>query len=263
MTDIYAPGQLLRGSDFKDVKLYKILNDSMTHYGFHYKMGLNTLEEKFNPSGDCDDGGLYITAHPYHWIMMGTHIASVTLPNDALVWTGNIKMKVNMLILRTITEIPDNIYLQSICADISNFRLIPEERRTIEMYRMMIKTDPASIVSVPSHLLHDLFTSELSIILIRRDGLNLKYLFTSDKTPELCRLAVEINGNALNLVPPILCTPKLCAIAVATCPLALYSVPYEHRTLEICLTAVKQDRTVINAVPNDIFDDVRRALHLL
>jgi len=38
---------------------YKITNEKEYHYNFQYKDGLNEDTIKFNPSGECNIGGLY------------------------------------------------------------------------------------------------------------------------------------------------------------------------------------------------------------
>lgn len=112
----FPPNQLLRGSDLADVKLFKILNADGIHHGYQYKEGLNELiDETFNPSGDCESGGLYVTDRPEFWIEMGTKIAPVTLPPDAMVWTGSqYKFKVNKLILGRAKPIQYETYLAAV-----------------------------------------------------------------------------------------------------------------------------------------------------
>lgn len=107
-------GKLLTGTDFKDIKLYKILANDFKHYNYIYKEGLNELptDEPFDPSGDCKAGGLYVTDEPEHWMQMGTLIADVTLPPDAKVWTGShAKYKVDKLMLSNIRRLVDDAKL--------------------------------------------------------------------------------------------------------------------------------------------------------
>lgn len=40
---------------------YKVLTSEMCHRGFQYQEGLNVDNQKFNPSGSCEGGGLYYT----------------------------------------------------------------------------------------------------------------------------------------------------------------------------------------------------------
>jgi hypothetical protein len=41
------------------MKFYKILNESECHHGMQYKTGLNKDILPFDPSGDCEPGGIY------------------------------------------------------------------------------------------------------------------------------------------------------------------------------------------------------------
>lgn len=91
--------KLMKGKEFKKIKLWKILHDDLKHQNYQYVEGLNLLDQKFKPFGECEDGGLYITWEPENYIDYGTKIAAVTLPDDALVWTEGNKAKVNKLIL--------------------------------------------------------------------------------------------------------------------------------------------------------------------
>lgn len=95
MSPVFPPNLLLHGSEFKNIKLYKILNANLKHFNYTYKEGLNELDGEFYPFGDCEAGGFYVTDNPEMWIGMGTHIASVTLPDNAKVWTGGCKYKID------------------------------------------------------------------------------------------------------------------------------------------------------------------------
>lgn len=223
MTDVKSSSnsdRLLRGSDLKGVKLYKILRWDLTHFGFVYKEGWNELQQAFNPSGDCEPGGLYITGHPELWIMMGTKIASVTLPDDAQVWKGNDKYKVDKLILGPITPILNETYLASIQQCGSNVQHIPQERRT----------------------------QRLLFAAVRQDGESLQYV--RDPPLELCFAAVERHPWAKRFVPSCyydevddfeaivhyecrltnipLCTLALCIAVVRRYPDAIKDVPDYH-----------------------------------
>jgi hypothetical protein len=96
-----------KGSDFKNVQLWKVLNYAMNHHGFQYRVGLNTLgknwcgdNEPFRPEGKCQAGGLYVTSNPIMYLSYGDYIARVTLPPDAQVWVEpDDKLKCDKLIL--------------------------------------------------------------------------------------------------------------------------------------------------------------------
>ena len=65
-----------------------------------------------------------------------------------------------------------------------------------------------------------------------------KYVPEALKTPELCLLAVHMNGWALEFVPEALKTSDLCLIAVQLYGNTLEFVPDEFKTPEICQVCV-------------------------
>ena len=69
------------------MKFYKILNEDECHQGMQYKTGLNTDILPFNPSGNCEDGGIYfaredILAFLHH----GPWVREVALPEGEEVY---------------------------------------------------------------------------------------------------------------------------------------------------------------------------------
>lgn len=86
---------VLSGKDFKtkynvENKFFmRYMNDNMTHYGFVYKEGLNEDTVPFNPTGNCNPGGLYFTTAEHirnHLEFKGGHIRLVEIPDDAKVY---------------------------------------------------------------------------------------------------------------------------------------------------------------------------------
>ena len=45
--------------ELEGIKLYRLTNEDEKHNGFQYHDGLNVDTQPFNPSGDCEPGGLY------------------------------------------------------------------------------------------------------------------------------------------------------------------------------------------------------------
>ncbi len=70
------------------LKYVKILHESMIHYDFEYKLGLNTDHRPFNPSGSGEPGGLYFTDlnNFYKFLDYGTLIADVEVPEGVKVY---------------------------------------------------------------------------------------------------------------------------------------------------------------------------------
>ncbi|MCK9439351.1 ankyrin repeat domain-containing protein [Patescibacteria group bacterium] len=66
---------------------YKILNKTENHNGLQYKIGLNIDPVTFNPSGDCQPGGIYFAREDIlAFLRYGVWIRKVTLPEDARVY---------------------------------------------------------------------------------------------------------------------------------------------------------------------------------
>jgi len=82
---------------------YKILNKEEHHRGLQYKFGLNNDILEFNPSGDCEPGGIYFSREDIlAFINYGPWIRKVTLPEDAQIYENPgkpKKWKANKIIL--------------------------------------------------------------------------------------------------------------------------------------------------------------------
>ena len=62
------------------MKYYKILNKEEKHYDMQYKTGLNTDILPFNPTGDCQAGGIYFASCDIlGFLEHGNYIREVTL----------------------------------------------------------------------------------------------------------------------------------------------------------------------------------------
>ena len=63
------------------MNFYKILNENETHHGLKYHDGLNEDPLPFNPSGDCEPGGIYFAREDIlAFLYRGPWIRQVTLP---------------------------------------------------------------------------------------------------------------------------------------------------------------------------------------
>ena len=103
---------VLTGKEFNalhsDKKFYKVLNDSHCHYNFTYTEGLNVDTLQFNPFSTCSKGGLYFCEEehlPLYLFSYGSICATVSIPEDALVYKEDTKYKANKLILHNIQHI--------------------------------------------------------------------------------------------------------------------------------------------------------------
>jgi hypothetical protein len=69
------------------MKYYKILNKDEKHLGLQYKTGLNIDPIPFNPSGDCEEGGIYFAREDIlAFLSYGPWLREISLPPDARVY---------------------------------------------------------------------------------------------------------------------------------------------------------------------------------
>jgi hypothetical protein len=71
----------------EEMNYYKILNEDENHYDLQYKTGLNIDPIPFNPSGNCQPGGIYFAREDIlAFLGYGPWIREVTLSEDARVY---------------------------------------------------------------------------------------------------------------------------------------------------------------------------------
>jgi len=85
------------------MKFWKITNDQENHNGMQYHDGLNEDILEFNPSGDCDPGGIYFASKDIlEFLDYGPWIREVTLPENEEVYENPgtpVKYKAHRVIL--------------------------------------------------------------------------------------------------------------------------------------------------------------------
>ncbi len=201
----------------------KVLNKDLKHHGFQYKEGLNVDTVPFNPSGDCESGGLYYatTEHIFKFLSFGYFIADVTIPQDAKVYETKGKFKADRIILSNIRRV--EVYINS----------LPYESQL-----NAVKQNGYLLKYVKNQ------TPELCLDALKQNGYALRYV--KEQTPEICLTAVKRYGHALQYVKEQ--TPEICMDAVKRNGMALECVL--NQTPEICLEAVKQDWRALYHVIN-------------
>jgi len=91
----------------------KLTNREENHHGYHFKTGLNIDNLPFNPSTECQLGGIYFSSLEYLslWLNYGNpsmfYVRIVTVPNNSIVCVGENKFKANQLILGNRQKIDD------------------------------------------------------------------------------------------------------------------------------------------------------------
>ena len=101
----------------------KILNEKMNHHGFQYKEGLNIDTVPFNPKGNCEPGGLYYTdkENIFGFLLFGTLIADVHVPEDAQVYQSKHKWKADRIVLSNVRPVEE--YIKSLSRE-EKFRIL-------------------------------------------------------------------------------------------------------------------------------------------
>jgi hypothetical protein len=117
MTDKFSlrrtRGEIVAGHHFKSGPWYKLLNANLKHFGVEYKEGLNVDPVPFDPTGECQPGGLYFTHFDFvaycRQNMNWTYIANVTLPEDARVYIEPCgrKLKADRIVLSNIRPLSE------------------------------------------------------------------------------------------------------------------------------------------------------------
>ena len=105
---------------------------------------------------------------------------------------------------------------------------------------------------IPEHLR----TKELCELAVQKNGKALDYVLARYKTKEFCELAVSHNGDALKYVPNTFFKKykdyNMCKIAVKHNGLSLEYVPEYLRTLELCELAIHQNGLTLYYVPEEL-----------
>jgi ankyrin repeat protein len=95
------------------MRYYKITNPEENHFGLQYKDGLNVDLLPFNPSGDCEFGGIYFSREDIlAFLGYGSWLREVTIPEGELIYENSgepKKWKAHQVILGPRREINLNV----------------------------------------------------------------------------------------------------------------------------------------------------------
>ena len=101
----------------------------------------------------------------------------------------------------------------------------------------------------------DKITPEMCLLAVRMNGWALELVPEHMKTYEICFVAVCNRGGTLRYVPENKITPQLCLEAVRTSGYALLFVPWRMMTPELCLAAVQYHGSALMFVPEYLLTD--------
>ncbi len=192
--------QLLNGEKFNELfkgHFIKLTNSDEIHHKYQFKTGLNIDDIPFYPNGSCHPGGIYFCDE-----------------NDLILWLYYSEIIGPMFYFRSVI-IPDNAQVWVEHNKFKADQLILGERLEIGELKIWQNTE------------HNLYACKLN-------GMALKYI--KNQTPEMCLIAVQQNGNALQYV--LEQTREINLMACQSQGLSLRYV--RDQTPEINLMAVQQ-----------------------
>ena len=276
---------VLTGTEFNslhaDKKFYKVLNDTLCHFDFTYTEGLNVDTQPFNPSSTCSKGGLYFCEEEHLHLYLfsyGSICATVSIPDNALVYKEDTKYKANQLILHNIqpiTELPlwwDATFTKNIVQK-NGYALKFIKEQTEEMCRLAVQQHGYALKFIKEQ------TEEMCRLAVQQNGYALKFI--KEQTEEMCRLAVQQDGNALlNVKEP---SEELCRLAVQqnghallyvkepseeVCRLAVqqngWAIQYmKEPSEEVCRLAVQQNGNAIEYIKEPFYSQLKIELNLM
>jgi hypothetical protein len=252
---LLRPGQRLKGSDLKGVRLWILLTEDLKDRHYQYKEGLNVLLQPWKPRGVFDEGGLRATYHYPAYIKEekgnNQKISRVEIPDDADVWVESYKaLKVTALILVKIELVKEaDIHWKSLLEqDYTSLSYIPMCRRTDDIYLASVKKYGLSLKDIPKEKI----TPEMVMIAVSNQGLALCHVPNEMKTKDVIMTAVSKDGFALRYVPKEMLTMEMIMTAIKQDGCALCHVPKEMITTEVILAAVMQNGWALKSVPREM-----------
>lgn len=205
---------------------YRLTNDHECHNGFQYHDGVNQLpsNEKFNPSGICQSGGLYF-------------FTKAQLDK----YKNNVFHAENLKWIRQVSfdhsDVCDaRIYRDPGGAKYKCDKFFLGERKEFFIDDFVKVT---SEIVLSFHTRHVRWTRELALATVKQDGY----------------------GFALQFVPEILRDREMCLTAVNQYGWVLQCVPELLRDREMCLAAVNQNVSALRFVPKSLRKETERCMN--
>ena len=215
-------GKELTGEQFnriyKNIKLFKFLNNDLTHYRCTYGVGLNIDVLDFNSTAECLSGGLYFCEESKCYmfaLIYGQKLAHIEIPDDARVYVEKDKFKADKIIIKEIVDFKDVL-------DDFWINMLHQNGLILQLIKKQ--------------------TDDVCTLAVKQNGYALKYV--KKQVDDICEFAVRQNGRALQFV--LKQTPMICKLAVTQNGLVLEYV--KDQTLDICILAVNQNSLALQFV---------------
>ena len=163
------------------LRLYRLTYEDEKHNGFQYQDGLNVDTLPFNPSGECEPGGLYffceesLHTFPQHVNMVTTKwIREVTLLPDSRIYKMENKFKTDKFFLGPRSSLSD--FLES----------------NPKIWLAAVQQNGLALQCVKKQ------TPEMCLVAVQQNGYALHYV--KKKTPEICFGSCSANGIGIGYV---------------------------------------------------------------
>jgi hypothetical protein len=203
---------------------FKVLNNSLKHHGFQYKLGLNIDTNSFNKKEF--ENGLYFCSLKQVplWMRNDSKLAFVSIPNDAKVVHFRDKSKANKIFIHRIIDFENWEMWEN-----EEFCLNAVKRNGCFLGFVKNQTEVVCLEAVKQTGYALLFvknqTETVALEAVKQNGIVLQDV--KNQTGEICLEAVKQNGYALRYVRNQ--TKSVCFEAVKQTVLALIYV--ENRTV--------------------------------
>lgn len=241
-------------------KYCKVLNPEWNHYGYRWHVGENVDPLPWNPSGECQLGGLYFTTsdkvhkHAYdpfdeNWI------GEVTVDDDEPVWQEEGKWKAHRVTLSNVVKVdtlPDEEYYRFIRDCYSEYVIFNSSDTSDQVWYKLMDEYPSAMSYVrpnewrvcfdyvgltkrpEEYDLQDFDDKQCIRRAIRHNPWIIKFLPRIDS--ELAFTAVNKIGRTIKYVAPELQTEELCSLAVMEDGALRY---VKNQTEKICMESIR------------------------
>ncbi len=246
--EIPYDGTCIKASELdKNERYFKLTNKDEKHFGMQYATGLNVDVLSFNPSGECNSGGLYFFSESQlinykmfinfdpHWIR------EVTFEDldDEPIYVEKNKYKTHRFILGEKHRINTRGDMLTYVRFDDNYIA----NKTIKN-----ATTHCHLGYIPKKYL----TQELCLSMIAHSRYTFVFVPDEFKTYDMCKFVMEDCPHLFVHVPDRFKTYDMCMFVVKKFGYALKYVPAEHRTQELCTAAVIHNKDALEYVPEHI-----------
>ena len=216
---------------YKGINFYKFLHNDSNQYNIGLNVGTDTISHNEDTNDEFDDKGFYFCEEAKNhifWNYYGTKVASVKIPDDAIVSIEDNRFKSNKIIIEEITnftDIDDNFWINIVLNDYRALQHI--KKQTNEIIELAIQQNGLALEYVINQ------TDEICSLAVKKNGRALQYV--KNQTNEICILAIKQNGWALQYVETQ--TEEICSLAVKQ---TIYALDYvnDQQTKELCKLVV-------------------------